>query len=106
MHDDPPRTPTTTRGSSTATLIPVHDQSTTATNKNYRRSVNTHIIIAAHARRVATVEGRWPGNHNDVIAARHTVTHLLTGDHLILGDGGYRGLTAATPAPGRSRRNI
>ena len=35
-----------------ATLIPVHDQSITAISKNYRRSVNTQIIICAHRRRV------------------------------------------------------
>jgi hypothetical protein len=34
------------------TLIPAHDQSITAITKNYRRSVNTQIIICAHRRRV------------------------------------------------------
>jgi hypothetical protein len=34
------------------TLIPVHDQSITAISKNYRRSVNTQIIICSHRRRV------------------------------------------------------
>ena len=33
------------------TLIPAHDQSITAISKNYRRSVNTQIIICAHRRR-------------------------------------------------------
>jgi Helix-turn-helix of DDE superfamily endonuclease len=34
------------------TLIPVHDQSMSAISKNYRRSINTQIIICAHRRRV------------------------------------------------------
>jgi hypothetical protein len=33
-----------------ATLIPVCDQSITAISKNYRRSINTQIIICAHQR--------------------------------------------------------
>jgi hypothetical protein len=42
------------------------------------------------------VAGRcWPGNRNDVIAARHTVAHLLTG-HEIRGDRGYRGVPSIT----------
>ncbi|MGH3677412.1 MAG: helix-turn-helix domain-containing protein [Mycobacterium sp.] len=39
------------------TLIPVHDRSITAISKNYRRSVNTQIIIGAHRRRVIAVGG-------------------------------------------------
>jgi hypothetical protein len=35
-----------------ATLTPAHDQSITAISTNYRRSVNTQIIICAHRRRV------------------------------------------------------
>ena len=77
------------------TLIPVHDQSITAISKNYRRSVNTQIVICAHRRRVVTAGHCWPGNRNDVIVARHTVAHLLTG-HDILGDGGYRGIPSIT----------
>ena len=78
------------------TLIPVHDQSMTAISKNYRRSVNTQIIICAHRRRVVVAGRCWPGNRNDVIVARHTVTHLLSADRQILGDGGYRGITSIT----------
>ena len=78
------------------TLIPVHDQSITAISKNYRRSVNTQIIICAHRRRVIVAGQCWPGNRNDVIVARATVAHLLSGDRQILGDGGYRGLTSIT----------
>ncbi|MDD4866804.1 MAG: transposase family protein [Mycobacterium sp.] len=32
----------------------------------------------------------------DVVVARATVTHLLTGAHQILGDGGYRGIDTIT----------
>ncbi|GAB4983991.1 hypothetical protein MAHJHV61_18240 [Mycobacterium avium subsp. hominissuis] len=77
------------------TLIPVHDQSITAISKNYRRSVNTQIIICAHRRRVLIAGRCWPGNRNDVIVARHTVAQLLN-DHVVLGDGGYRGITTIT----------
>jgi hypothetical protein len=75
------------------TLIPVHDQSITAISKNYRRSINTQIIICARRRHVVVVGRCWPGNRNDVIVARATVAHLLTGHQDILGDGGYRGIT-------------
>ena len=37
----------------------------------------------------------WPGNHNDVILARHTVADLLDG-HVVLGDGRCRGITSIT----------
>jgi hypothetical protein len=71
----------------------VHDRSITAISKNYRRSVNTQIIICAHQRQVVAVGRYWPGNRNDVIVARHTVAHLLDGD-VLLGDGGYCGITS------------
>jgi hypothetical protein len=80
------------------TLIPVHDQPITAISKNYRRSINTQIIICAHRRRVITTGQCWPGNRNDVVVARATVAHLL-GDHEILGDGGYRGITSINSPP-------
>ncbi len=35
-------------------------------------------------------------NRNDVIVARHTVAHLLDSGHMILGDGGYRGIRTIT----------
>lgn len=78
------------------TLIPVHDQSITAISKNYRRSINTQIIVCAHRRRVVMAGQCWPGNRNDVVVARATVAHLLAGQHEILGDGGYRGITSIT----------
>jgi hypothetical protein len=52
----------------------------------------------AHRRRVVTVGQCWPGNRNDVVVARHTVAHLLTGHHDILGDSGYRGVDTITSA--------
>jgi hypothetical protein len=79
-----------------ATPIPVHDQSITAISKNYRRSVNTQIVIGAQRRTVIAVGRCWPGNRNDVIVARHTVAHLLHGTRPILGDGRYRGIDTIT----------
>lgn len=77
------------------TLIPVHDQSITAISKNYRRSVNTQILICAHRRRVLVAGRCWPFNRNDVIVARYTVLQLLNG-HVVLGVGGYRGVNTIT----------
>ena len=77
------------------TLIPVHDQSITAVSKNYRRSVNTQIIMCAHRRRVMVAGPCWPGNRNDVIVARHTAVQLLDG-RVARGDGGYRSITSIT----------
>jgi hypothetical protein len=89
------------------TLIPMHDQSITAISKNYRRSINAQVIICADRRRIVAVGRCWPGNRNDVVVARHTVTRLLTGERVILGDGGYRGIpTITTPARDRSGRII
>ncbi|MCV7234325.1 transposase family protein [Mycobacterium branderi] len=88
------------------TLIPVHDQSISAVSNNYRRSVNSQIIICAHRRRVLAASQCWPGNRNDVIVARHTVLPLLDG-RVVLGDGGYRGITSiTTPRRDRSGRII
>lgn len=80
------------------TLIPVHDQSITAISKNYRRSVNTQIIICAHRRRVLVAGQCWPANRNDVIVARHTVLQILD-RRVVLGDGGYRGIPSITSPP-------
>lgn len=65
----------------------MHDQSITAISKNYRRSVNAQIIICSHRRRVVVAGKCWPGIRNDVLVARATVAHLLTGERHILGDG-------------------
>ncbi|ORC03654.1 hypothetical protein B1T48_22885 [Mycobacterium persicum] len=86
------------------TLIPVHDQSITAISKNYRRSVNTQIIICAHRRSVVAVGRCWPGNRNDVIVARATVAHLL-GNHETLGDGRCRGITTIN-SPARDNTGL
>jgi DDE superfamily endonuclease len=64
-------------------------------SKNYRRSVNSQIIIWAHRRRVLAASQCWPGNRNDVIVARHTVLPGLDG-RVFLGDGGYRGIASIT----------
>jgi hypothetical protein len=73
--------------------IPVHDQSITAISQNYRRSVKHPIIICSQRRRVAVVGRCWPDNRNDVIIARHTVTHLLD-SRGVLGEGGHRGIAS------------
>ncbi|MEO1997324.1 MAG: transposase [Planctomycetaceae bacterium] len=90
------------------TLIPVHDQRLTALSKNYRRSINTQIIIHAATRKVVTASQTWPGNRNDVIVARATVTELLKpSSRCILGDGGYRGIDRITgPVRDRTGRII
>lgn len=54
------------------TLIPAHGQSITAISKNYRRSINTQILINANNRRVVAVGACRPGNRNDIVVARHT----------------------------------
>jgi hypothetical protein len=88
------------------TLIPVHDQSITAISNNYRRSVNTQIMICAHRRRVLGAGHCRPGNRNDVIVARHTVAHLLDG-RVVLGHGAYRGTASiTTPRPDNIGRII
>jgi hypothetical protein len=89
-----------------ATLIPVHDQSITAISKNYRRSVNTQIIIRAHRRRVIITGQCWPANRNDVVVARHTITHPLGGRD-VLADDGDRGITSTTtPRPDHTGRIV
>jgi hypothetical protein len=89
------------------TLIPVHDQTIAARAKNYCRSVNTQIIICSPSRAVVAVGDCWPGNRHDVVVARHAVAHLPTGECVILGDGGYRGIdTITTPARDTTGRII
>jgi hypothetical protein len=61
-----------------------------------RRSINTQTIISAETRHVITVGQCWPGDRNDVIVARHTIAHLLTGQNVNLGDGGYRDIKSIT----------
>jgi hypothetical protein len=88
------------------TLIPVHDQSITAISKNYRRSVNAQVVICAQRRRVLVIGRCWPGNRNDIVVARATIAHLLD-SRVVLGDGGYRGITSITgPQRDRTGRTI
>ena len=77
------------------TLIPAHDPSITAISKNYRRSVNTQIVVNAKRRTVITVGRCWPGNRHDVVVARDTVAPLLAG-HVVLAEGGYREMNTIT----------
>jgi hypothetical protein len=85
----------------------VHDQTITAVSKNYRRSVNTQIIICARHRRVVAIGQCWPGDRNDVVVARRTLSHLLAGQRVVLGDGRYRGIpTITTPQRDRTGRTI
>jgi hypothetical protein len=51
------------------TPIPVHDQSITAIRKNYRRSINTQVLINADTCAIVTVGGAWPGIRNDIVVA-------------------------------------
>ena len=85
----------------------MHHQSITAISKNYRHSLNAHVVICADRRRIVGIGRCQPGNRNDVVVARATVAHLLTGERVILGDGGYRGIpTITAPARDRSGRII
>jgi hypothetical protein len=79
-----------------ATLIPVHDQAITRPSKNYRRSVNVQ-VMATLDRRIVHLSQTWPGNRNDIVVAKATITPpdgITT-----LTDGGYRSLPGATLPP-------
>jgi len=55
------------------------------------------------------VVGRfWPGNRNDIVVARHTLAHLITGGRRVtLGDGGHREIaTITTPRHDTTARII
>ncbi|MEV6155046.1 hypothetical protein AB0L53_32355 [Nonomuraea sp. NPDC052129] len=52
------------------TLISVHDKTRTAKSKNYRRSVNTQIVVRARDRRIIATGTAWPGNSNDIVVFR------------------------------------
>ena len=73
------------------TLIPVHDQRRTAQGKNYRRSVNTQIVVRARDRRIIAAGEAWPGKRNDTIVFRETLGRTLPEHPRLIGDGGYRG---------------
>ena len=79
------------------TLIPVHDQTRTALSKNYRRSINTQILTRYANRRVVTVGKTWPGNRNDIIVAKATMTDIVSqAPGLVLGDGAYQSMPGVT----------
>lgn len=78
------------------TLIPVHDQSITRPSKNYRRSVNIQVMATLH-RRIVHVGNPWPGNRNDIVVAKATIT--LPAGITTLTDGGYRSMPGATLPP-------
>jgi hypothetical protein len=78
------------------TLIPVHDQATTKPSKNYRRSVNVQ-VMATLGRRIVQVSEAWPGNRNDIVVAKATIT--LPEGLTTLTDGGYRFMPGATLPP-------
>ena len=73
------------------TLIPVHDHTRTAKSKNYRRSVNIQVVCRARDRRVVAVGGAWPGNRNDIVVFRQTLSQSLPDHPRLSGDRGYCG---------------
>jgi hypothetical protein len=74
----------------------VHNQSITAISNNYRRSVNTQIIICAHRRRVLAAGQCGQATATMSSWPRHTVAQRLRG-RVVLGDGRYRGITRSPP---------
>jgi len=90
------------------TLIPVHDHTKSAASKNYRRSACTQVLVHRSSRRVLAVGDCWPGNRNDIVVARATMTeHLAAVRGAILGDGAYRSLPGIiTPRRDSSGRII
>jgi hypothetical protein len=46
--------------------------------------------------RLSRSAGAGPDDRNEIVAARHTVAHLLDGGRGILGDGGYLGIPTIT----------
>lgn len=79
------------------TLIPVHDQTRTALSKNYRRSINTQILTRYTNRRVIAVGKTWPGNRNDIIVAKATMTKVVSqAPGAVLGDGTYQSMPGVT----------
>ena len=81
------------------TLVPVHDQTLPRPSKNYRRSVNIQ-VMATLDRKIVQVSDAWPGNRNDIIVARATIT--IPPGAIVLTDGGYRSLPGATLPPRNS----
>lgn len=90
------------------TLIPVHDHTKSAVSKNYRRSACTQVLVHRSSRRVLAVGECWPGNRNDIVVARATMTEYLAAVRgPILGDGAYRSMPGIiTPRRDSSGRII
>jgi hypothetical protein len=74
----------------------VHSQAITKPSKNYRRSVNIQ-VMATLGRRIVHVSEAWPGNRNDIVVAKATIT--LPEGLTTLTDGGYRSMPGATLPP-------
>ena len=64
--------------------------------KNYGRSVNIQVMATLH-RRIVHVGNAWPGNRNDIVVAKATIT--LPASITTLTDGGYRSMPGATLPP-------
>lgn len=71
----------------------MRDRRRGAKSKNYRRSVNVQVVARAREQRIVDVGEAWPGNRNDVVVYRATVTATCR-EHppaRVLADGAYRG---------------
>lgn len=92
------------------TLIPDHDHTKSAVSKKQRRSACTQVLVHRSNRRVLAVEECWPGNRNDIVVARATMTeHLAAVRGPILGDSAYHSppgiVTPRTDSSGRIIRD-
>jgi hypothetical protein len=74
----------------------VHDHAITKPSKNYCRSVNVQ-VMATLGRRTVHVSQAWPGNRNDIVVTKATIT--LPAGLTTLTDGGYRSMPGATLPP-------
>ena len=63
------------------TLIPVHDHTLSAPSKNYRRSIAVQVLARRCDRLITALSSPWPGNRNDIVAARAEHAHLLARLH-------------------------
>lgn len=74
----------------------MHDQSITKPSKNDRRSVNVQ-VMATLGRRIVHLSSAWPGNRNDFVVAKATIT--LPDGLTTLTDSGYRCMPGSTLPP-------
>lgn len=73
------------------TLVPTHDQTISASSKNYRYSTNLQVVIDANSRLTIAVGQPTPDNRNDCRAYTDSgVDQQCTGAH-VMADGGYQG---------------